>query len=209
MEGLLKSSWQGCWARIGARGDGVELMGRLINAYREPQRKYHTVRHLWECLNLFSLHRDLADDLAEVEIALWFHDSVYDVTAHDNESRSADWAADELSAAGVTEERVGRVREMIHATLHSVAPEGKDQKLIVDIDLAILAAPRDRFVEYEKQVREEYSWVPEDRFCERRAEILEAFLARESIYSTLRLRETFERGARENLALSLRKLRGG
>lgn len=206
---MLQSSWNRCWNGLGAQGDGLTLMQKLVAAYEEPQRKYHTLQHLTECLSLFSLHLKIAVEPAEVEAALWFHDAIYDVTAHDNEARSASWAVEALSAAGVGEERVERVGQHIMATRHAVLPQGIDQQLLVDIDLAILGASRTRFEEYENQVRAEYAWVPEPLFRQKRAEVLAEFLARQPLYNTAPLRAALEGQARENLAYSLQQLRGG
>ena len=82
-------------------------------------------------------------------------------------------------------------------------PETPDQQLIVDIDLSILGAPLERFFEYERQVRQEYSWVDEAIFRSVRSRILQEFLARPSIYSTMIFRDRLERPARENLKRSI------
>lgn len=209
MESTLQDSWSRCWLGIGAQGDETVLLQKLVTAYAEPQRKYHSLQHLTESLSLLSRYLNLAVEPAEVEIALWFHDAIYDVTAQDNEAQSATWAAEALASAGVVEERVERVQQHILATRHSALPNGQDQQLLVDVDLAILGAVRSRFDEYEVQVREEYSWVPEPLFRQKRAEVLEGFLARHSIYNTAALRDTLERQARENLVYSIQKLRSG
>jgi predicted metal-dependent HD superfamily phosphohydrolase len=205
---MLQTSWDRSWKSIGAAGDGRALMGRLVAAYHEPHRKYHTAQHLTECLGLLSRHLSLAVEPAEVEVALWFHDAIYDVRAGDNEERSAEWAAHELQQAGVAAERIRRVKDHVLATRHSVLPQGPDQMLLVDIDLSILGATRARFVEYERQVREEYGWVPELVFRRKRREVLAEFLSRSPIYNTRVLRETLEGQARSNLAYSLQQLQG-
>ena len=183
-------------------------MRRLTAAYGEPQRKYHTVQHLSECLTLVQQNLDLAIEPAEVEISLWFHDAIYDVKASDNEEKSAKWAEQELTVAGVAKERIERVKDHILATRHAALPEGQDQMLLVDIDLAILGAERPRFVEYEAQVREEYGWVPGFLFRRKRREVLLEFLERQPIYNTSKLREALEKEARSNLAYSIRQLGG-
>jgi predicted metal-dependent HD superfamily phosphohydrolase len=206
---MLQTSWKRCWSELNAQGDGSALLQKLVSAYEEPQRKYHTIQHLSECLSLLSRNLHLAIEPGEVEMALWFHDAIYNVRAHDNEARSADWAGDALSRAGVAAERIERVRRLILATRHVALPEGHDQMLLVEIDLSILGACRVRFDEYESQVREEYAWVPESLFRQKRAELLTEFLARQPVYNTPQLREILEHQARENLAHSLSQLRGG
>lgn len=77
------------------------------------------------------------------------------------------------------------------------------QKLITAV-----GAARARFEEYEAQVRAEYAWVPEPLFRQKRAQVLEGFLARRPIYNTAPLREAREHQASENLATSIQRLRG-
>jgi predicted metal-dependent HD superfamily phosphohydrolase len=202
---FFDASWQRCWSGLQARGDGAALKQALLAAWAEPQRSYHTQQHLSECLALFDAHRHLAVEPAEVEVALWFHDAIYAVRASDNEARSADWAEAELRRACVPEPRIARVRSHVLATRHSALPEGSDQALLVDIDLSILGAPRARFEEYERQVREEYRWVPGFLFQLKRKQILAQFLARDAIFNTPAIRDALEAAARENLADSLRK----
>lgn len=206
MENFLQISWERCWSALGAKGDGHDVMARLLSAYNEPHRKYHTERHLRECLDLFARHRSWAVEPAEVEMALWFHDAIYDTKACDNEAKSAEWAERELSEAGVSAEHIGRIADHILATRHAAVPQGQDQMLLVDIDLAILGANRSRFEEYERQVREEYGWVPDVLFRNKRREVLREFLARSPLYSTPILRESLEKQARSNLEYSLLRL---
>ncbi len=204
----LESSWDRCWSSISASGNGRSLMKRLVAAYSEKHRKYHTVQHLAECLSLLEQYLELAEYPAEVEIALWFHDAIYDVKAGDNEVRSADWAERELQSAGLLSESIAMVKDLILATMHSALPSGQDQKLIVDIDLSILGASRERFNEYELQVRDEYSWVPGIIYRRKRREILMGFLSRNPIYNTPVLQKMLEAQARRNLQYSLQRLDG-
>ncbi|MFP6790875.1 MAG: hypothetical protein VB954_12920 [Thalassolituus sp.] len=203
---MLESSWQRCWSSLvvdsRAHSGGNSVMQLLIAAYNEPQRKYHTEQHLKECLSIFNDHRALAEEPAEIEMALWFHDAIYDIkaTGGKNEDQSADWAVEELQKANVAPERVARIKDHILATKHSALPQGADQQLLVDIDLAILGAQPERFAEYEQQVRQEYRHVPGLIFNWKRKQILKAFLARSPIYATPELNARFEQQARQNLA---------
>lgn len=207
-ETLLERSWRRAWDKIGAGGDGEALRARLTDAWREPQRRYHTLQHLAECIAWFEPVHDLAEAPGEVELALWFHDAVYDVRADDNEARSAAWAADELRAAAVPASAATRVEALVLATRHAALPRTADEALLVDIDLAILGAPEDRFAQYEAQVRAEYGWVEEGVFRSRRRDVLTGFFDRPTIYATGHFQTLLEAAARSNLERSIARLGG-
>lgn len=194
----LDLSWDRAWKNLGLQAPNA-LFDQLVAAYSEPHRQYHTVQHLRECLSHFSACPGLAQHPGEVEIALWFHDAVYALRAKDNEHRSAEWAVRDLAKAGAEDSVMQRVRGLIMATCHDAVPTDRDQKLLVDIDLAILGAVPERFEEYDRQVQSEYNWVPDFIYRMKRREVLRAFLDRENIYSTDHFRERYEIQARTNL----------
>ena len=201
---VLERSWQRAWPALAAAGDGSAVRDALLAAYREPDRHYHTLQHLHECIECLAACGDLAQRPAEVEIALWFHDAVHDVHRDDNERRSADRARAALAAAGVSADVVARIDALVMATRHATAtPTAADEQLLVDIDLAILGADTARFAEYETQIRREYAHVPAAEFRARRSAVLASFLARDPIYRTARLRDALEARARTNLALAI------
>lgn len=199
----FNASWQRLWEGLGAAGDGNALADALMARYSEPWRKYHTLQHLNECLAHFASATHIAKHPAEVEAALWFHDAVYELRAGDNEEQSALWARAALLEAGVLSDAAERVARLVLATRHQAVPTQPDEQLLVDIDLSILGATVRRFQEYEDQVRAEYSFVPEPTFRVKRAEILQAFLARPRIYNTDYFYAKLEASARFNLANSL------
>jgi predicted metal-dependent HD superfamily phosphohydrolase len=203
---LAHQRWDAAWHGLGA-APPEDLLPRLLARYAEPHRFYHTLQHLEECFTVLAGAAHLAEHLAEVELALWFHDAIYDPRAHDNEERSARWAEEGLLAAGVSQAIAGRVGDLVRATKHDAVPERADARLLVDVDLSILGAPEERFAEYERQVREEYRWVPEETFRQGRARILASFLERPSIYSTSWFAGRLEGRARANLRRSLEALR--
>ena len=171
---LFESSWLRAWQGLQLQpADG--LMAQLLSAYSEPQRHYHTQQHLGECLKHFVAVRELTQHPAEVELALWFHDAVYDVKGKDNELRSAQWATSALQQAGASDAICQRVYDLIMATCHTATPVEADAQLLVDIDLAILGASPGRFAEYDQQVRAEYSWVPKLIYGFKRKQVLQSF----------------------------------
>jgi len=199
MTALFERSWHRAWSELAGDRDGSALRDELLTRYAEPQRKYHTRQHLEECLALFEEVIALAPHPAEVEMALWFHDAVYDVKGSGNEERSADWAHRALIDAGVDPASADRVRQLVLVTKHDGVPSSPDEQVLVDIDLAILGAERQRFDEYERQIREEYGFVPGFLFRRKRKQILRTFLDRPVLYSTPALRDRLDARARENL----------
>ena len=195
----LARSWQAAWSALGVSAPDDALFGELLARYSEPQRHYHTLQHLGECLEVFAASEGVAERPGEVALALWFHDAIYDLNAHDNEARSADWAGRAVAAAGAGADAASRVHALVMATCHTAQPTDADAQLLVDIDLSILGAPAVRFAEYEAQIRREYAHVPPDVFEPRRRLILGAFLARDPLYQTPGMRTRCEANARINL----------
>lgn len=142
----------------------------------------------------------------ELEIALWYHDAVYDPRSTDNEARSAAMAQRDLQAARVAPSRIEAIDQLIMATKHDGTVETPDAALLVDIDLSILGRSRDEFEQYDQAIRAEYAWVPEDEYRAGRSAVLERFLARPAIYATTWFRARYEKIARRNLALALEQL---
>lgn len=204
MQGL-SASWRRAWAGL-AGSPPVGLYDELIACYGAPTRHYHSLQHLEECI---ACHQELRASMqrpAELEMALWFHDAIYDARAKDNEVRSAEWARAALRAAGCAAVVGQRVHDLVMATRHETAAAVSDAGLLVDIDLAILGAARERYDEYEVQIRAEYAWVPLPAYREARAALLRGFLARPAIYANSIMRERFEAAARGNLSRALSQL---
>lgn len=195
---VFEKSWAQVWTDLGlAPSSG--LFDQLLGAYSQPQRHYHTKQHLAECLSLFDHVQHLAAHPGEVAVALWFHDAIYDIKGTSNEQLSADWALSVLRDANADTRVQERVERLILASKHDATPTDSDQQLLVDIDLSILGANPERFAEYDRQVRAEYSWVPDFIYKMKRKAVLKAFLARPFIYNTNYFREHYEQQAHINL----------
>lgn len=203
--------WRKAWEHLHA-APPPDLLRQLETRYGEPHRAYHTLEHVRACLAHFDAVRALLRQPARVELAIWFHDAIYDPRAADNEERSAQWAYEALRAAGAGEEAAQQVAALIRLTQHGAEPgdgrpDGNDASLLLDIDLAILGADPAAFDAYEAQIRREYSWVPWPEFCRKRAAVLRTFTQRPAIYRTDYFRRRFEESARQNLRRSLEKLK--
>ncbi len=199
-------SWHRIWSELGARDADEKLFHRLVACWSEPHRHYHTLLHLRECLDRLETSRDQARYPAEIELSLWFHDAYYDPTRKDNEARSADWAHDAVLRAGLPDAVAERIRALVMATQHTAAPEEPDQRLMVDVDLAILGADPERFDESDRQIRTEYAHMADGPYREGRKAILSGFLGRPRLYGTEPFHAALDARARVNLARALARL---
>jgi predicted metal-dependent HD superfamily phosphohydrolase len=175
------------------------VRARLVALYGEPHRHYHTWSHVIACLD--ARERIAPAAPLEVDVALWFHDAIYDPRAHDNEEKSAALMLDEIGDSAKA------AVPLVLATKHAAVPETEEARIVVDADLSILGADVETFDTYERAVREEYSFVPDDAFRAGRAHVLKSFLDRATIFSTPVARDLWEARARENMARSLSRLK--
>ncbi|MDQ6963179.1 MAG: hypothetical protein Q9M28_11755 [Mariprofundaceae bacterium] len=169
-----------------------------MQAYKEPTRFYHNNQHIMDCLSVFSKVHHLAHQPAEIEIALWFHDAIYDSKKDDNEEKSAQWACEYLQSKGVKPMVVSRIDELIMASKHHQA-KSLDEALLVDVDLSILGMPSLVFEHYDQAIRLEYAWVNDVDYQKGRLQVLQRFLQRDVIYQHLEMRQRYEKQVRENL----------
>lgn len=178
----------------------------LVMRYAEPQRHYHTLEHVAEVLKVVGRLAKYADDPNAVQLAAWYHDAVYDPRAKGNEAASAALAVESLGPIGVEASTLDRVARLIRATDHSREPENEDERVLIDADLAILAAVEKRYARYAADVRREYDWVPESEYRKGRAAVLNRFLARPRLYHTPVMLEEGEESARRNLRDEIERL---
>jgi predicted metal-dependent HD superfamily phosphohydrolase len=205
----LTDRWRRLGARAGFRSCADAWLERLIAAWTEPHRHYHNLEHVEECLSRLDEVPQLCENATALELAIWFHDAVYDPKAPDNEECSADLARQCLAEVGCGAELQDKIATLILATKTHEPGGSHDTAVLLDIDLSILGSRHERFARYEDNVRREFAWVPEELFAEKRAAILEMFLARTRIYQTDVFSERFEAQARDNLRWTIARLRAG
>ncbi|MEN8706879.1 MAG: hypothetical protein ABF306_12165 [Nocardioides marinisabuli] len=187
--------------------DADDLREELVAVYASPQRGYHDVQHLVEVLTRL-------DELGEhgavvrhlpVVLAAWFHDAVYD-GERDAEERSAAWAEDALTGR-VEPDLVEEVVRLVRLTeTHTPEPDDTLGCLLSDADLAILAAPQERYDEYVAAVRAEFAHLDDATFAEGRAQVLLGLAQKPTLFHTAYARERWEDDARANLGAELERL---
>ncbi|WP_226634705.1 HD domain-containing protein [Brevundimonas poindexterae] len=187
------------------------LLAELQARYAEPQRQYHTWAHIEALRRWFGQRCAHLHDPAAVELAILFHDAVYDPTRTDNEAESARLLKD-ADLPGLDDTVRAQAVRMIEATARHEVPDGldaldrSDMAEFLDMDLSILGARPDVFDTYEQNIRREYTFVPEPLYREARRDILQRFVERPSLYFSDWGRATFEDQARANLERSIQRL---
>ena len=199
----LDEAWQQVWQTL-APNQAMPDLQTVLNAYAQPQRHYHTTQHLQECLLWWQRCQNHMQAPAEVALALFYHDIVYDPKRSDNELQSANTMLAHLQAY-LPEASTERIYRWILATAHHGQQttlsdaDDADLKWVLDIDLGILSADAERFQEYERQIRMEYRHVPLLIYRCKRRQVLRDFAQAPHLYHTDSFRNQLERAAKANL----------
>jgi predicted metal-dependent HD superfamily phosphohydrolase len=200
----LAERWRRCFADPLA-GRAEEVFADVARRYGEPGRYYHTLAHVAAVLDTVTLLEPAAP--RALEVAAFLHDVIYDSRAGDNEERSADYAQEVLAGLGVPgEERDEPARLILLTKGHATAADDRLGGVLLDADLAILAAAPEDYDAYAAAIRLEYAWVAEGDYRAGRRRVLERFLARPRIYVTAAMAARAEGAARANLAREIRTL---
>ncbi|MEZ0224436.1 MAG: hypothetical protein ACAH83_07785 [Alphaproteobacteria bacterium] len=211
----LLHRWLGLWQRLGAEAPGLAETGAcIISAYESSGRFYHTRRHLEDVLQKLDWARTAliaTDDLAEVpeqgrpvlfdtiELALWYHDAVYNAKEYDNEMKSRNLFLADGAKNGLPDHIQRDVAMLIDVTAKHRNAKRLDERILCDCDLAILGAPKAEFDEYDANIRKEYAHVPEQEYENARRRVLTGFLRQGKIFKTKAFQAEFGSRARWNL----------
>lgn len=199
----LQTSFELAWRALGASTTGG--FSEVVARHSQSHRAYHTLDHILDCHELLRAAGELAERRYEVELALIYHDVVYDPWRSDNEKRSAALFLEHAKRNGLPLQAAARISAHIEATSthHATCLDGA---LLNDIDLAVLAACPARYATFERQIRQEYVAVEESLFSAARQRLLCSLLDKKSIYATPYFVHRFEVRARRNLARTLSRL---
>jgi predicted metal-dependent HD superfamily phosphohydrolase len=211
----LLERWITMWDGLGAKEDPLPYFEGIVARYKEPGRRYHTLGHITCCFIEYDEVAYLASNPHLLAFKIFLHDVFYTIGRKEegppsDEAASAGIAVLMLAIAGINSSLQDDVRTGILCTTHKPehAPATFDDKLLVDIDLSIIGQSEKRFAWYERRIREEFSWVPEEDFRMGRANILASFDARSPLYYNWHFQNKFERRAHRNLKRSIKELGG-
>jgi len=204
----LNQRWQKLGQTLGIPQRASEQeWERIRTAYSSSKRHYHNLTHLGE---LFALLEEVAERLnkpEDVELAIWYHDLVYNPMRQDNEGASARKARKVLEGWGIGAARITRICQHIEATAgHQLNSEETDQAYFLDADLAILGSRREKYKGYTQQIRKEYAVFPNMLYNPGRKKVLEKLLDKPQLYFTPHFHTQFEAKARENMEWEIQQL---
>jgi predicted metal-dependent HD superfamily phosphohydrolase len=200
------SLWKRCQIGDGHGADADDVFEEIYAYYSAPGRHYHTPKHIEHCLKQFDLAVDQMDDADSVEMAIWFHDLVFDVSSKDNELNSANRFV-ELADDSMDPDFKSKVHALIMATAHPRLPKTNDEKFMLDIDLSSFGLPWDDFVRDSNAVREEARQLSDAEFFPGQRAFLESLVGRKNFYFTEFFRSRIEGTARSNIQRHLENLR--
>ncbi|AYA38372.1 hypothetical protein D3Y59_15755 [Hymenobacter oligotrophus] len=202
----LAARWQQTVAPLLPAAASEASWQYVLGAYAGPARHYHALPHLATMFAVLDAHPEKPLDPAVLELAVWFHDAVYDPLRHDNEARSAEAALQHLQGSGLAAEQLVRLDYLIRRTQHHARTEpndGSDTALLLDADLWVLGAEPAQYAAYARQVRREYRLVPKLLYRHGRANVLRHLLEAPQLYRTRYAQQQREAAARRNLAAEL------
>jgi predicted metal-dependent HD superfamily phosphohydrolase len=206
---MLRDRFAQLCGTFGVPSRAGPLWDILEPLYQFPARFYHSLGHIEACLRTRDECSSTPEDQPTLELAVFLHDCVYDARRHDNEERSAAIAEVFCDALSIHGPRRALVTGIILATKHTGEPLSGDAALMVDLDLAGLAADWDTCWSHASAIRREYAWVSDEDFRYGRAAFLEALLARPALYHHPWFKQELEHRARENVTRQAAALRAG
>src|SRR3569832_2288945 len=121
--------FDGLWRRcvpVARAADADAVQADLRRRLCGPDRRFHTLHHIHDCLDRLDEVADKLDDRDAVEIALWFHDAVYEPSCAENERNSAELFLDNSWGAAPVFRR--RVCALILSTRHQAPATTNDRR---------------------------------------------------------------------------------
>lgn len=197
----LEQAWLQLFSPYAAHEESISaLWARVRKQYEEKHRFYHNLTHISQLLKQYETHQNLLEDAVSVQLAIWFHDVVYDPFSKNNEEKSAEFAQKKLTSFDFLPQSLEKMNTLILATQkHQPISNSFDELFFLDCDLCILGQDEAMYKIYAQQIRAEYKNVPNFLYQSGRIEVLNKFLARERIFFTDLFFAQFEKQARENI----------
>jgi predicted metal-dependent HD superfamily phosphohydrolase len=195
------------WTSQGASATWASALYEDVHElYSSADRHYHTGAHIQHCLGRLDEVRHLLDDPLAVELAIWFHDVIYEIGGDENERLSARFFLNRSRGVLRNDQRA-RVARHILATIHPSDPTDPDTQFIVDIDLSSFSLSWPQFLRDSVNVRRESTTSSHVEYAERQEGFLEELCSGTPFYKTDYYLEHHETQAQDNFQRILEILR--
>jgi len=171
----------------------------MSTRYTEQWRHYHTLQHINELFLYYDTFQHKIQKQEDVQLAIWFHDLVYEPTKNNNEEESARLFNEFCQDATINSDINNNVFHYIMATKsHKALPADKDLLYFLDFDMAILGKSWEEYSLYAAQIRQEYIHFSEKDYCKGRTKVLIS-LKSGGIYMTEEFKLEYEEKAKQNM----------
>jgi len=173
----------------------------LFDLMSNKNLHYHTPIHVLAMFSFAKQHNIALNDYEQ--LAVWFHDAVYEPNQNNNEEYSAKLMR--IYLKGMPEYHLEKIETLIMATSRHLSPD-VDVKFhkILDLDLCGFSLDRDNYNKITECLRKEFA-VDEKKFNAGRKSFLYNLISKGFVYRSPEF-DRFEPLAQENIRLDLKEL---
>ena len=180
---------------------------KLFDQYNQSNRYYHNLVHIYNFIKVFEQHPTVIRQPLWFEVAIWWHDAIYDAQRKDNEQKSAQWAVD-CWGDYLEEEALAYIKLLIDSTeKHLPLEDNIDVYYFLDMDLSVLATESTTYITYTNYIAKEYQlYYPKLLYKMGRKKAMRQFFNRSRLYYTSFFYENYENQAKSNIKLELKTI---
>lgn len=178
-----------------SESETLNFYNQIDRAYSSKSRHYHNWNHIQDMMQSFFKYQNSIENPLEFQLSIFYHDIIYKVNKKDNEEQSAELAVKIFQSTIVKSEML---ENLILSTKHHSA-KTKDEKWLIDFDLAVLGRTWEEYQTYFQNIRKEYKIYPNLLYKPGRKKVLIHFLEKERIFLTDEFYTKYESIARQNL----------
>lgn len=179
------------------------LISTLEQHYQEKNRFYHNLDHILHCYEeldwLSSNYEISTETIQDIGTAMFAHDIIYNAKQkQSDEELSAQWLINYGKSLNLDFEVSAKlILSTAYFSSNQLSSEDEKTQIMHSIDFAILGAPEDQYKVYQKNIRQEYSYVDQKDYCIGRIQALNQLL-KQTIYQSIYFSK-YENKARKNI----------
>jgi len=175
------------------------LLGRMNNM----RLHYHTFLHI---LATFDFAEENNVYLQKHEqLAIWFHDAIYDISLTTNERQSGEFMIALLKNYIPHEEYMDAYDIILDTAKHTSILKHNSSDLVLDLDVSNFAYNREMHLIANAAIQAEYPSLTDAEFAIGRLKFLDEFMDKGFIFRTPLFKDKFEQQARDNIQLDLQE----